>query len=249
MMRSGANVRNVAFTTFQSASRVSSIYYDTPRNFHASAFRLNPLFAQSQRLPVNWGVRIVPQQSAWVVERFGKFHKVLEAGLHFLIPFVDRIAYMHSLKEELILVAGQTAITKDNVALHIDGVLYSRIVDPIKASYGIGDTPFFAVEKLAQTSMRSEIGKLTLDKTFEEREVLSANIVNHINSAASDWGIKALRYEIQDITPPPSVRTAMELQAEAERRKRANVLESEGLNMCLCTLILQARLKMQNYHF
>eukprot|EP00300_Choanocystis_sp_HF-7_P008698 c16058_g1_i1.p1 GENE.c16058_g1_i1~~c16058_g1_i1.p1 ORF type:complete len:217 (+),score=49.23 c16058_g1_i1:40-690(+) len=185
--------------------------------------------SQARRaLPINIGVRIVPQQSAWLIERFGKFHKVLEAGLHFLIPLVDKIAYVHSLKEEVILVPGQTAITRDNVALLIDGILYAKIVDPVKASYGIESSPFYAIEKLAQTTMRSEIGKITLDKTFEERETLSAKIVDSINAASMDWGIHAMRYEIQDILPPPNVKAAMELQAEAERRKRANVLEAEG---------------------
>eukprot|EP00300_Choanocystis_sp_HF-7_P008699 c16058_g1_i2.p1 GENE.c16058_g1_i2~~c16058_g1_i2.p1 ORF type:complete len:417 (+),score=93.96 c16058_g1_i2:40-1290(+) len=186
--------------------------------------------SQARRaLPINIGVRIVPQQSAWLIERFGKFHKVLEAGLHFLIPLVDKIAYVHSLKEEVILVPGQTAITRDNVALLIDGILYAKIVDPVKASYGIESSPFYAIEKLAQTTMRSEIGKITLDKTFEERETLSAKIVDSINAASMDWGIHAMRYEIQDILPPPNVKAAMELQAEAERRKRANVLEAEGV--------------------
>ena len=253
------------------------------------------------------GVVVVPQQFAWVVERFGKFHSVLEPGLNFLVPGMHRIRYVYSLKEEALSVPSQvprrppraatvaqgtprgtptaaasraecrwppteccraqTAITRDNVNISIDGVLYVKVVDAYKAAYGVDD-PHYAITQLAraplshastgtdtradetraddppratgdanacerlhshaETTMRSEIGKLTLDKTFEERDNLNASIVATINAASDDWGIACMRYEIRDINPPASVRTAMEMQAEAERRKRALVLDSEG---------------------
>lgn len=177
--------------------------------------------------PWNPGVVIVPQQMAWVVERFGRFDKVLEPGLRFLLPWVHRVSYTFSLKEEAISVPSQTAITKDNVSISIDAVLYVKVIDAYKAAYGVED-PHFAVTQLAQTTMRSEIGKLSLDKMFEERENLNAHIVAAINSASADWGISCMRYEIRDITPPRAVKAAMEMQAEAERRKRALILDSEG---------------------
>jgi len=173
------------------------------------------------------GIKMVPQQSAWVVERMGKFNQTLTAGLHFIIPYVDKVAYKHSLKEEAVDIPSQSAITRDNVTLVIDGILYLKITDPKQASYGV-QNPRYAVTQLAQTTMRSELGKMTLDKTFEERESLNINIVRAINEASTVWGIQCLRYEIKDITPPDNVRQAMELQVAAERQKRAEILDSEG---------------------
>jgi regulator of protease activity HflC (stomatin/prohibitin superfamily) len=173
------------------------------------------------------GIKIVPQQEAWIVERLGKFDRNLQPGLRILVPFVERVAYKHSLKEDALDIKEQTAITKDNVTLNIDGVLYVKIVDPVASSYGVAD-PYFALSQLAQTTMRSEIGKLTMDSTFEERDMLNANIVRSINEAAVAWGIQCMRYEIRDINPPTTVLKAMELQVAAERQKRALILESEG---------------------
>ncbi|CAF89675.1 unnamed protein product [Tetraodon nigroviridis] len=178
-------------------------------------------------LPMNTVVLFVPQQEAWVVERMGRFHRILEPGLNFLIPILDRIRYVQSLKEIVIDVPEQSAVSLDNVTLQIDGVLYLRILDPFKASYGVED-PEYAVTQLAQTTMRSELGKLTLDKVFRERESLNANIVHSINQASDEWGIRCLRYEIKDIHVPPRVKESMQMQVEAERKKRATVLESEG---------------------
>lgn len=173
------------------------------------------------------GVKIVPQQQAWIVERFGKYHQTLVAGINFIFPLVDRVAYKHSLKERPFDVHEQTAITQDNVSLLIDGVIYFKINNPIEASYGI-ENPQYALVQLAQTSMRSAIGKIHMDKTFEERETLNAQIVNAINEASVNWGIQCMRYEIKDIKPPATVLKAMEMQVAAERQKRAEILESEG---------------------
>ena len=162
-----------------------------------------------------------------VVERFGRFSRVLDPGIHLLIPLVERIAYIHSQKETPIHVAGQTAITKDNVSLTIDGVLFVRIVDPVKASYGV-ENPLFAVSMLAQTSMRSELGRIDLDAAFSQRDELNQRVVASLAPAARGWGLEVLRYEIKDILPPPGIRAAMELVAEADRKKRASILQSEG---------------------
>lgn len=174
------------------------------------------------------GIKIVPQQEAWIIEKLGKFDRKLEPGLNILIPFIERVAYKHSLKEFPYDVSEQTAITRDNVSLLMDGLVYVRIIDPVEASYGVND-PVFAVTQLAQTTMRSEIGKLALDECFEEREKLNVNIVNAINSASQSWGIQCMRYEIKNITPPKTVINAMELQVAAERKKRAEILDSEGI--------------------
>jgi regulator of protease activity HflC (stomatin/prohibitin superfamily) len=172
-------------------------------------------------------IKFVPQNRAFVIERFGKFNKTIEAGLNFIVPFIDRVAHDRSLKEQAVDVPSQGAITKDNISLTVDGVLYFRVLDPYKASYGVEDYTF-AVTQLAQTTMRSEIGKIELDKTFEERDQLNVNIVNSINQAAEPWGVQVLRYEIKDIVPPQTVMSAMEAQMRAEREKRARILESEG---------------------
>ena len=172
-------------------------------------------------------VKFVPQNRAYIIERFGKYNKSIEAGLNFIVPFIDTVAYDRSLKEQATDVPSQSAITKDNISLTVDGVLYFRVLDPYKASYGVDDY-IFAVIQLAQTTMRSEIGKMELDKTFEERDSLNSNIVTSINEASAPWGVQVLRYEIKDIVPPASVMEAMERQMKAEREKRAKVLESEG---------------------
>ncbi|WP_088332729.1 slipin family protein [Lacimicrobium sp. SS2-24] len=169
----------------------------------------------------------VPQNRAYLIERFGKYQSTREAGLNFIMPFIDRIAADRSLKEQAVDVPEQSAITKDNISLKVDGVLYFRVLDPYKATYGV-DNYVFAVTQLAQTTMRSELGKMELDKTFEERDLLNTNIVASINDASGPWGIQVMRYEIKDIVPPMSVMEAMEAQMKAERVKRAQILESEG---------------------
>jgi regulator of protease activity HflC (stomatin/prohibitin superfamily) len=171
--------------------------------------------------------RIVPQKSAFIVERLGKYAKTLEAGFHILIPFIERVAYKHSLKEVAVDVPSQSCITRDNIAVEVDGVLYLQVMDPAKASYGI-DNFMFASTQLAQTTMRSEIGKLELDRTFEEREAINGAIIQAVDKASDPWGIKITRYEIKNIEPPNSVKDALEKQMRAEREKRAAIAESEG---------------------
>jgi regulator of protease activity HflC (stomatin/prohibitin superfamily) len=173
------------------------------------------------------GIKFVPHNHAYVVERFGKYQSTKEAGLNFIVPFIDRIAANRSLKEQAVDIPSQGGITRDNISLTVDGVLYFRVLDPYKATYGV-DSYIFAVTQLAQTTMRSELGKMELDKTFEERDQLNANIVRSINEASAPWGIQVLRYEIRDIVPPASIMDAMEAQMKAERVKRAQILESEG---------------------
>ncbi|KAK7932704.1 hypothetical protein PG985_003416 [Apiospora marii] len=178
-------------------------------------------------LPANTIVRFVPQQTAWIVERMGKYHRILEPGLAILLPFVDRIAYVKSLKEVAIEIPSQSAITADNVTLELDGVLYTRVFDAYKASYGVEDAEY-AISQLAQTTMRSEIGQLSLDHVLKERAALNTNITAAINEAAQAWGVTCLRYEIRDIHAPGAVVEAMHRQVTAERSKRAEILESEG---------------------
>ena len=170
---------------------------------------------------------IVPQKTAFIVERLGKYRCTLEAGFHILVPFIDRIAYRHTLKEQAIDVPPQECITKDNIAVSVDGILYMQVMDPAKASYGIGNY-LFATTQLAQTTMRSEMGKLDLDRSFEERTAINAAIVSAVDKASDPWGIKVTRYEIKNITPPRTIRDAMEKQMRAEREKRAMIAESEG---------------------
>jgi regulator of protease activity HflC (stomatin/prohibitin superfamily) len=170
---------------------------------------------------------VVPQQSAYVVERLGRFHAVLQAGFHVLVPFFDNIRYRHSLKEVAIDIPAQVCITRDNVQVGVDGILYLKVLNPERASYGITDY-VFAIIQLAQTTLRSEIGKIDLDKTFEERGNINAQVVTELDKASEPWGVKVLRYEIKNITPPHDVLAAMEKQMRAEREKRAVILTSEG---------------------
>ena len=172
-------------------------------------------------------IRIVPEQEAWIVEQFGKYRKTLGPGLHLVIPVVQKVAYQNILKEEVIDVLPQVCITHDNAQVEVDGILYIQVVDPHKASYGI-DNYRFAASQLAQTTMRSEIGKIDLDNTFSEREAINDAIVRSVDQASDPWGIKVTRYEIRDITPTNTVLEAMELQVRSEREKRAAILESEG---------------------
>jgi regulator of protease activity HflC (stomatin/prohibitin superfamily) len=170
---------------------------------------------------------VVPQQSAYVVERLGRYHATLNAGFHLLVPFVDAIRYRHSLKEAAWDIAAQVCITRDNVQVGVDGVLYLKVLNPERASYGISDY-LFAITQLAQTTLRSEVGKIDLDRTFEERTAINAAVVGELDKASEAWGVKVLRYEIKNITPPADILAAMEKQMRAEREKRAVILTSEG---------------------
>src|SRR5687768_17541204 len=170
---------------------------------------------------------VVPQQNAYVVERLGRFHATLGAGFHILLPFVDVIRYRHSLKEQAYDIPAQVCITRDNVQVGVDGVLYLKVLNPERASYGITDY-LFAISQLAQTTLRSEMGKIDLDKTFEERTNINMSVVSELDKASESWGVKVLRYEIKNITPPSDILAAMEKQMRAEREKRAVILTSEG---------------------
>lgn len=172
-------------------------------------------------------IKVVPQQNAWVVERLGKYHATLTPGLNFLVPFVDRLAYRHSLKEIPLDVPSQVCITRDNTQLQVDGILYFQVTDPMRASYGASDY-IVAITQLAQTTLRSIVGKMELDKTFEERDAINASVVNALDEAARTWGVKVLRYEIKDLTPPNEILRAMQQQITAEREKRALIAASEG---------------------
>ncbi|GHB76166.1 SPFH domain-containing protein [Persicitalea jodogahamensis] len=178
-------------------------------------------------LAILMAVKVVPQQTAYVVERLGKFYAVLQPGINFIIPFFDRVAYKYTLKESAIDIPEQICITNDNVQVRMDGVIFIQVIDAKKAAYGISNYTF-AVTQLAQTTMRSEIGKLALDKTFEERMTINRAVVDAIDEAATGWGVKVLRYEIKNITPPQSVLMAMEKQMQAERERRAVILQSDG---------------------
>src|SRR4051812_34527272 len=171
--------------------------------------------------------KIVPQQHAWVVERLGKYDRTLTPGLKFVVPFVERVAYKHSLKEVPLDVPSQVCITKDNTQLQVDGIIYFQITDAMRASYGASDY-IVAITQLAQTTLRSVIGKMELDKTFEERDIINAAVVNALDDAASNWGVKVLRYEIKDLTPPAEILRSMQAQITAEREKRALIAASEG---------------------
>ena len=176
---------------------------------------------------ITQSIKVVPQQHAWIVERLGKYHGTLSPGLNFLLPFVDKVAYKHSLKEIPMDVASQVCITRDNTQLQVDGILYFQVTDAMRASYGASNY-VIAITQLAQTTLRSVIGKLELDKTFEERDVINAQVVAAIDEAALNWGVKVLRYEIKDLTPPAEILRAMQAQITAEREKRAVIATSEG---------------------
>ena len=172
-------------------------------------------------------IKVVPQQSAWVVERLGKYSATLKPGLNVLVPFVDKVAYEHSLKEIPLDVPSQVCITKDNTQLHVDGILYFQVTDPMRASYGSSNY-IVAITQLAQTTLRSIVGRMELDKTFEERDAINTSVVAALDEAALNWGVKVLRYEIKDLTPPAEILRSMQQQITAERDKRARIAESEG---------------------
>ncbi len=172
-------------------------------------------------------IRIVPQKMAYIVERLGKYYTTLEAGFHILVPFIDRVAYKHTLKEQAVDVPPQDCITRDNIMVEVDGILYMQVIDPKRASYGIRDYAFASIQ-LAQTTMRSVMGKLELDKTFEERDSINGEIVDAVDKASDPWGVKVTRYEVKNIVPPKSIKDAMEKHMRAEREKRATIAESEG---------------------
>ena len=176
---------------------------------------------------VTRAVKVVPQQNAWVLERLGKYHATLAPGFNLILPFLDKVAYKHSLKEIPLDVPSQICITRDNTQLQVDGILYFQVTDPMRASYGSSNY-IIAVTQLAQTSLRSVIGKLELDRTFEERDIINAQVVQAIDEAALNWGVKVLRYEIKDLTPPKEILHAMQAQITAEREKRALIAASEG---------------------
>jgi regulator of protease activity HflC (stomatin/prohibitin superfamily) len=189
---------------------------------------------------INKWIRVVPQQRAFVVERWGKFHEVLEPGLRFVIPFIDKIAYRHDLREIPLDVPSQICITKDNTQLQVDGILYFQVTDPRLASYGSSNY-VVAITQLAQTTLRSVIGKMELDRTFEERDHINAQVVEALDLAAANWGVKVLRYEIKDLTPPKEILHAMQAQITAEREKRAVIAASEGKKQEAINLAVGAR--------
>ncbi|CAK4032846.1 Stomatin 2, mitochondrial [Lecanosticta acicola] len=234
--RSIAALQNSRYPLLVASQRAA--FSSTPQNGlptpSESMFRMSSTvggppntYFQRSSLPANTVVKFVPQQTAWIVERMGRFNRILQPGLAILVPVIDRIAYVKSLKENAMEIPSQSAITADNVTLELDGVLYTRVFDPFKASYGVEDADY-AISQLAQTTMRSEIGQLTLDHVLKERAALNTNITQAINEAAADWGIRCLRYEIRDIHAPGPVVEAMHRQVTAERGKRAEILDSEG---------------------
>ncbi|KAL1895398.1 Synaptotagmin-like protein 2 [Sporothrix stenoceras] len=223
----GKTITSVSQPQQRSIQTSSSPLLSAIGGFGGAPSGIPAAYFQKPSLPANTIIRFVPQQTAWIVERMGKFHRILQPGLAVLIPFLDRIAYVKSLKEVALEIPSQSAITADNVTLELDGVLYTRVFDAYKASYGVEDAEY-AISQLAQTTMRSEIGQLSLDHVLKERAALNTNITAAINEAAQAWGVTCLRYEIRDIHAPAPVVEAMHRQVTAERSKRAEILESEG---------------------